>query len=62
MYNGIFSATPRVGGVLFEIMYTNLSDYFVKETRFEFGLILVEILQMFTIHNLTHRAQVMTAF
>ncbi len=30
--------------------------------RFEFGHILIEILQMFTMHNLPHRAQVMTTF
>ncbi len=37
-----------------------MSNHFGGEIRFEFGHILVEILQMFTMHNLTHRAQVMT--
>ncbi len=39
-----------------------MSDHFGRETLFEFGDILVEILQMFTMHNLPHRAQVMTTF
>ncbi len=39
-----------------------MCDDFDKENRFEFGSILVEILQMYTMHNLPHRAQVMTAF
>ncbi len=32
-------------------------DYFGKENRFEFGHTLVEILQVYTMHNLPHRAQ-----
>ncbi len=39
-----------------------MSDYSGKENRFEFGHILVEILQMFTMHNLQQRAQVMITF
>ncbi len=39
-----------------------MSNYFGKENRFEFGHILVEILQMYTLHNLAHRAHAMTIF
>ncbi len=35
-----------------------MSDYFGKGNRFEFGHILVEILQMYTMHSLAHRPQV----
>ncbi len=43
-YNGIFSATPHVSCVKFKNLYDlNLSDYFDKENRFEFGHILEEI-------------------
>ncbi len=40
----------------------NVCEYFGKENRFKFAQILVDILQMFTMHNLPHRAQVMTAY
>ncbi len=36
------------------------SHYFGEENIFEFGYILVEILQIYTMHNLPHRVQVMT--
>ncbi len=39
-----------------------MCDNFGKENRFEFGYILVGILQRYTMHNLPHRTQVMTAF
>ncbi len=39
-----------------------MSNYFGKEIRFEFGHMLVEIFQMYMMHNLPHRAQVTTTF
>ncbi len=43
-------------------MYMQLVRLIFKENIFEFGYILVEELQMYTMHNLPHRAQVMTTF
>ncbi len=62
VYNGIFSAKPHAGCLLFKKYIYNMPDYFGKENGFEFGHKLVEILQMNTMHNLPHRAHVMTAF
>ncbi len=41
-------------------LYMKLVCFFVKKKRFEFGYTLVEILQIYTMHNSPHRAQVMT--
>ncbi len=43
-------------------IYMKLVRQFRKENRFELGHILAEILQVHTMHNLPHRAQVMTTF
>ncbi len=62
VYNGIFSATPHVSFVEFKNVYDVGLNFLLKKNRFEFGYILVEILQIYTMHNLPHRAQVMTTF
>ncbi len=54
--------------LLFFLLYAlsryikNLPDDFSREDRLEFGHILGEILLMYTMHNLPHRAQVLTTF
>ncbi len=40
-------------------IYIKLDNNVGKESTFEFAHILVEIFQMYTMHNLPHRAQVM---
>ncbi len=62
LYNGIFSATTHVSCVLFKNIHEICLIFFGKENTFEFGHVLVEILQMYMMHNLPHRAQVMTTF
>ncbi len=53
-----FSRLPLTGAVYYIEYIYNFSDYFSKENRFEFGYTLVEIIQMYTLHDLPHRAQV----
>ncbi len=60
---------------LYEELFFNLCEFQEKVVQnifkqkahnfrpnFEFGYISVEILQIYTVHNLPHRAQIMTTF
>ncbi len=56
LHHGIYSATPNLNCTYF------LANTYIRENRLVCAHVLTEILQIYTVHKLPHRAQAMSIF